>query len=274
MRHAEGGTTRTRPPGRASAGFSLVELLVTITLAGILFMALTPLFVSILKNTSTNERRVIATNLAQARFERVRMLAYADITNANLTSSTFAMGAFNPSFTAAHGGAPYTVTMSCSPTANPTAPSKTVWVTVTRTNDNFSTTAKTVVMNPTPVSTSSTSGPGGGTGPFSLTVAFKNSSEVVPLTSPTPRGVYIVQKIMNTSLPTPTPTATVTISPTKVPAASPTNSTISWTGLPGGMTYLYIVYCNSTMWSDTLQTPAFHMFSNGWVKFDTNPGGS
>jgi len=274
MRHAGGGTPRARTPGRASAGFSLIELLVTITLAGILFMALTPLFVSILKNTSTNERRVIATNLAQARLERVRMLAYADITNANLNSTTFAAGQFNPSFTAAHGGAPYTITTSCSPTANPTAAYKTVWVTVTRTNDNFSTTAKTVVMNPAAVQVSSTSGPGGGSGPFSLTVAFKNSSEIVPLTHATPRGVYVVQQIMNTSLPTPSPTATVTISPTQVPAASPTNSTINWTNLPGGMGYLYIVYCNSTMWSDTLQTPAFHMFSNGWVKFDTNPGGS
>ncbi|HUK78896.1 MAG TPA: type II secretion system protein, partial [Thermoleophilia bacterium] len=272
MRHAEGVTTRARTPGRASAGFSLVELLVTITLAGILFMALTPLFVSILKNTSTNERRVIATNLAQARLERVRMIAYADITNANLTSSTFAAGAFNPSFTAAHGGAPYTITMSCSPTANPTAAYKTVWVTITRGNDNFKTTSKTVVMNPAAVQVSSTSGPGGGSGPFSLTVAFKNSSEVVPMTSPTPRGVYIVQKIMNTALPTPTPTATVTISPTQAPAASPTNSTINWTNLPGGSGYLYIVYCNSKMWtSSVLQTPPFHMFSNGWVKFDTNP---
>lgn len=268
MRHAEGGTTRARTPGRASAGFSLVELLVTITLAGILFMALTPLFVSILKNTSTNERRVIATNLAQARLERVRSLAYADITNTNLNSSTFAAGQFNTSFTAAHGGAPYTITTSCSPTADPTTAYKTVWVTVTRANDNFATTAKTVVMNPAAVMVSSTSGPGGGSGPFSLTVAFKNSAEVKS------SGVYIVQKIMNSATPTPQPTATVTISPTKSPAASPTNSTVSWTNLPGGSTYLYIVYCNSTMWSDILQTPAFHMFSNGWVKFDTNPGGS
>ena len=148
MRHAEGGTTRTSAPGRAGAGFSLVELLVTVTLAGIIFLAMTPLFVSILKSTSTNERRVIATNLAQARLERARMLAYADITTANLTSSTFAAGQFNPSFTAAHGGAPYTITMSVttpSPTTTPTptiAPYKTVYVTVTRAGDNFSTTAR------------------------------------------------------------------------------------------------------------------------------------
>jgi len=37
---------------------------------------------------------------------------------------------------------------------------------------------------------------------------------------------------------------------------------------------MYTVYCNSVDWSGALYTPNFHMLSNGWVKFDTNPGGS
>ena len=73
-------------------GFSLVELLVTVLLAGIIFLAMTPMFVGVLKGTSTNSRRVIATNIAQAQLEKIRVLAaspssYANITNANLNSS-------------------------------------------------------------------------------------------------------------------------------------------------------------------------------------------
>ena len=77
---------------RGNGGFSLVELLVTVVLAGIIFLAMVPLFVSVLKKTSTDTRRVVATNLAQARVERAKMLAYADITQDNLNSTTFAAG--------------------------------------------------------------------------------------------------------------------------------------------------------------------------------------
>ncbi len=41
------------------------------------------------------------------------------------------------------------------------------------------------------------------------------------------------------------------------------------------MSYLYTVYCNSVDSVAALeQSPAFHLLSNGWIKFDTNPGGS
>ncbi|HUK76015.1 MAG TPA: prepilin-type N-terminal cleavage/methylation domain-containing protein [Thermoleophilia bacterium] len=271
MRHAEGVTTRARTPGQASAGFSLIELLVTVTLAGIIFLAMTPFFVSVLKTTSSNERRVIATNLAQARVERVRMLAFADITQNNLNSSTFAAGQFNPSFTAVHGGAPYTITTTVTtptPTASPAY--KTVVVSVSRPGDNFTTTAKTVVMNPAAITATSTSGGSGGTGPYSITVAFKSSAEV------TSKGCVLIQYAMNQSAtPTPIPTATVTISPTLHPAASPTNSTVQWTGLTGGMGYLYTVttYCTSSA-TPTETCQPFNLLSNWWMKFDTNPGGS
>ena len=114
---------------------------------------------------------------------------------------------------------------------------------------------------------STTSGPTGGNGPFSLTVAFKNYTEV------SSAGCYVVY--VNTS---PTPNVTATATPTKqVPSASAT--TCTWTNLPGGMNYLYTVYCNSSSSSLSFcngleQTPQFHLLSNGWVKFDTNPGGS
>ena len=262
--------------GGASAhatGFSLIELLVTVVLAGIVFLAMVPLFVSALKTTSTNSRRVIATNVAQARIEKIRMLGasmgsttgptgFAAITSANMNSSTFDGGLFAGSYTPAGGGSAYTINTTVSTDAT-TAPYKTVTVTVTRAADNFQTKVSTVVQNPTAVTTSSTSGPGGGSGPFSLTVAFKNYTEV------TSAGVTVVY--VNSS---PTPKVTTTATPTKqVPSASST--TVTWTNLPGGPNYLYTVTCHNTSSASPTETaPVFHLFSNGWIKFDTNPGGS
>ena len=118
---------------RRNGGFSLVELLVTILLAGIIFLAMVPLFVSGLKTTSTNTRRIIATNIAQARIESMRMLNWNDITQANLNSNTFADGQFATTYTPPAGGNPYTITTSVSPSASPSPmPSyKVVTVTVT-----------------------------------------------------------------------------------------------------------------------------------------------
>ena len=264
---------------RGGRGFSLIELLVTIVLAGIIFLAMVPLFASGLKTTSTNTRRVVATNIAQARLETIKLLAasmapspspysttattgYSAVTNANLTSGTWNAALLPTTYTPPAGGQPYNITYSVSPTANPTPAAKTVTVTVSRSTDNFKTTVSTVIQNPMAVTTSSTSGPTGGNGPYSLTVAFKNYTEV------SSAGVYVVY--VNTS---PTPNVTTTATPTKqVPSASAT--TCTWTNLPGGMNYLYTVYCNSVDWSGALYTPNFHMLSNGWVKFDTNPGGS
>ncbi len=64
------------------AGFSMVELLFTVVLAGIIFAAMVPFFANALKRTSGDELRVDATNIAQDRIEQVRLLPYVDITSA------------------------------------------------------------------------------------------------------------------------------------------------------------------------------------------------
>jgi Tfp pilus assembly protein PilV len=244
----------------------MVELLVTVLLAGIIFLAMTPMFVSVLKGTSTNSRRVIATNIAQAQLEKIRTLAaspssYANITNSNLNSSSWNPSLITTTYTPPAGGQPYNISTTVSTDAS-TAPYKTVTVSVSRPNDGFTTSVSTVIQNPNPITTSSTSGPTGGNGPFSLTVAFKNYTEV------SSAGVYVVY--VNT---VPTPNVTTTAAPLKqIPSSSAT--TCTWTNLPGGMNYMYTVYCNSVDWSGALYTPNFHMLSNGWVKFDTDPGGS
>ena len=259
------------PLRSGKAGFSLVELMITVVVAAIVFAAMAPLFANALKTTSRDNRRVIATNIAQARIEKVRMLAnttyYKDIKTTNLNSSTYAGGLFATSFTPAHGGAPYTITTTVTPTDNPTAAYKTVTVTVSRASDGFQTKSSTIIMNPAAVTTTWTSGgSGGSSGPFSITVSFKNSADA------TSGGVFVTQYAMNTSAsPVATPTATLIISPTKYPSASPTNSTVTWTNLTGGMNYEYTVTCRSLYGTFTTYPPQ-HLLSNWPIKFDTHPG--
>lgn len=64
-----------RASGR-QAGFSFVELLVTIIIAGIAFVALVPVFVSAQQKGGQAERRTAAINLAQDRLERLRQLPW------------------------------------------------------------------------------------------------------------------------------------------------------------------------------------------------------
>ena len=69
---------------RDARGFSMVELLVTIVIAGIAFAALVPVFVQAEQKTSADNMRNLALNLAQDKIERVRSLSYSVITAANL----------------------------------------------------------------------------------------------------------------------------------------------------------------------------------------------
>jgi prepilin-type N-terminal cleavage/methylation domain-containing protein len=278
MRHVRGkrGEATERHGAR---GFSLVELLVTVLLAGIIFLAMVPLFVNVLKRTSADTRRVVATNVAQARVESLRLLAstlgptptsitepigYAAITTANLNSPGFASGLFATSFPAAHGGPPYQVSYTVTPDANATAASKVITVTVSRPGvDSFNTTVKTTIKNPNAIVATSTSGPGDPLSPHSLRVSFKNWTEVKKV-----QVVYV-----NSG---PTPAVTTTATPlTQQPSSGAT--TCVWTNLPGGPNYLYTVTCtpqSPSSWGSPLVGESFHLFSDGFMKFDTNPGGS
>jgi type II secretory pathway pseudopilin PulG len=72
-----------------AGGFSFVELLVTIIIAGIAFAAMVPLFVQAQGQNSADQARNIALQVAQDKIERVRQLGYDQITQANLDSSTY-----------------------------------------------------------------------------------------------------------------------------------------------------------------------------------------
>jgi len=77
---------RTR---HAARGFSMVELLVTIIIAGIVFAAMVPLFTTILGKNAEDNLRNIAAFLAQDKMERLRQLDFMETTNANLANPAF-----------------------------------------------------------------------------------------------------------------------------------------------------------------------------------------
>lgn len=110
---------------RSAAGLSLVELLVTVVLAGIVFAAMVPMFLLAQETNAGDNMRTTALQLAQDRIEKIRQLDYdeiaADAANPdllpNLYSTTFGGGQFGPTFVAESGGSSktfhidYTVTL-------------------------------------------------------------------------------------------------------------------------------------------------------------------
>jgi prepilin-type N-terminal cleavage/methylation domain-containing protein len=80
-------------------GYSLVELLVTIIIAGIAFAAMVPMFVGAQQKNASDNLRNICTQLAQDKVEKVRQLGYDSITAANLGTSSFAGGQFGSTWT-------------------------------------------------------------------------------------------------------------------------------------------------------------------------------
>ena len=247
-------------------GFSMVELLVTMVLAGIIFAAMVPLFASALNKTLGYNFRVTSTNIAQDRLEKVRQLPYTEIvadsahptTLPNLYNPAFAGGQFVTTYYPVGSSKAYTIAYTVD-----TYPSyKKVIVTVdwSGSGPNYTTTMKTIVMDPAAVSATSTANPyPTPTTGYTLTVSFKDATQVI---SP---GVAVSYKIGTTTY-HPAPTVAQTF-----PFPSKT-FTVTWTGLPGGRNIPYTVTCHSSYITST--APIFHLLTNGWIKFDTHPGGS
>lgn len=84
-------------------GFSFVELLVTIVIAGIAFTAMVPMFVQAQEKNSADLFRSVSRSIAQAKIEKIRALDYAAITQPNLTSNTDVGGSFGATQTFSSG---------------------------------------------------------------------------------------------------------------------------------------------------------------------------
>lgn len=264
--------TRAQASSGPQRGFSMVELLVTIVLAGIIFAAMVPLFATALKRTSADNERNDAQTIAVDRIEQVRLLNYADITAANLNyapspaANPFGDGRFGPAYTLT-GGAVYDIHYDVTALGNK---SETVTVTVTGrgANGSYPTKMTTVVNNPAP-NVASTSIDSGSNPPaviehLSITASFKNWTQVVQNSA---KGVYWVRTAAD---------GTTLTSSHLWPTIS-TSPTVQWTELTGGTSYTYKVYCYSSMWNGgntPFESPPFHLLKSARLKFDTNPGGS
>jgi prepilin-type N-terminal cleavage/methylation domain-containing protein len=257
-------SARLSPSAR---GFSMIELLVTIVIAAVVFAAMVPFFANALKASSRDQDRNVAANIAVDRIEQVRLLDYFSVTQSNLTApptpvASFGDGKFGTSYPVA-GGASYRVSYSVSPSASPSAARKSVTVSVSKPGGSYTTTMNTILKNSDPVvstnvSTAPTPSPTI-TG-LSITVSFKDWSDV----SGSGYGVWVVR-----ASGTPTPTSTITISPTRKPASSATPYVV-WTGLTGGTDFTYTVTCHGENVDST--SPKFHLLKDAHLKFDTDPG--
>ncbi len=94
----------TQRHGGRAAGFSFVELLITIVIAGIAFAALVPVFVGAQKASSGDLVRNAALQLAQDKLEKIRGLDYDLIEQAALTNNTVPNSMFGTDVTWATGG--------------------------------------------------------------------------------------------------------------------------------------------------------------------------
>jgi prepilin-type N-terminal cleavage/methylation domain-containing protein len=264
---------------RSHGGFSMVELLVTIVLAGIIFTAMVPFFVNALSQTSKDARRNDAEIIAQDRIEQARLLPYADLEPtdpdnplANYLQNPAAFTAANPGKTLGDNrfGATYTPlgqrAYQTQYQIYPQADSEKIVVMVTPPKGaSFS--ASTVVKDPAPNIVSEESGGSSDDVPttnLTIVVSFKNWSEVVANSS---KGVFYTCTA---------PDGSVTTSTHKWPTS--TSHTVTFTGLTGGTGYWYTVTVYSSTWqggNTPMVCARFHCLSQPTPKwFDTHPGGS
>jgi len=255
---------------RATRGFSLVELLVTIVLAGIVFAAMVPVFASALKKTTGDNLRVTAANIAQDRIEKIRQLPYADIVAnsasptamPNLYNTAFPTpepGIFNPSYTPVGSSKTYYIDYSVA--TYPTYKDITVSVHWQGSAPNYLTQMDTIVMDPSAMSVYSTSNPyPQPSNGYTLTLDFKDARQLVP---PYVKVTYVQAGVTKTATPSPA-------APFPLPAKT---STVTYYGLPGGTNILYTMLFYSQY--VTGGGPSFHMLGNYYLPdIDTHPGGS
>ncbi len=254
---------------RSPQGFSFVELLVTIVLAGIIFAAMVPVFAGALKKSAADGFRVTATNIAQDRIEQIRLLNYEVVTSSpdNLNhppTSDFGDGRFGHTYALAGSSRPYYIDY----VVGEQTKHKKVTVQVKWSDSDYVTTMNTIIVDPADEEIVTSSGnpaptntPLPSMGPFKITVSFKNWTYVYQSSSgKTPKGVTLKRTA---------PSAGQVQAILYPSAGSPK---VSWTGVPGGTDITYTVTCATS--NGTFTTPPFHLLSDTPIHFDTNPGGS
>ncbi|HTX67857.1 MAG TPA: type II secretion system protein [Thermoleophilia bacterium] len=265
--HSRHLAARCRASGRRSPrGFTMIELLVSVVIAAIVFAAMIPFFANALSRTSEDEIRVDANSIAQDRIEQIRLLSFSDILQSKLntppaTPSPFGDGRFGPSYTLYGEVRPYSVHYYVTPTPDATSLEKYVEVTVSRADSNYIMSAHTIVKDPEAGTSSVTDAEPTN---LTLTVYFDTYQYVV---SP---GVTLQRVQTNV-----TPNVTTSPTPDSPPGAIPnaTYPTVKFSNLTGGPNYTYTVSCKSSKATYVMVAPPFRLWSTGTLKFDTYPGG-
>lgn len=253
---------RQRCPRGSARGFSMVELLVTIVLAGIIFAAMVPMFANALKATTRDNFRATATNIAQDRIEKIRALNYADITATNLNDPTFADGQLGGTFTPTGSTKSYTIGYYF---VDEQPKYKTIEVTVSwSTAANDSLTMQTVVMDPTPVITGSTPTPSTTPAPHSTTGTNYQLMVSVTDNTVTSAGVTVVRTDV---------TPKVTPPPAKQIPNTTNGLSVTWSNLIGGPDVIYrvTVYFQVPGHSAESKYTDVNLFDSMPIFFDTNP---
>ena len=229
--------------GGFARGFSMVELLVTIVLAGIIFAAMVPLFVNAMKTTSGDKNRITATNLAQDRLEKIRLLAangqYGDISSSDstkLSSSSFANGQFGP--TASVNGKAYQISYDVTPYTSTTPNYKNVVVTVAWSGGQAPVTASTIVTDPTVLTYSSGSGSPTPTPSPSSTTGYYTLTVTVTAADCTSAGVTVTRTDCTPNV--------LQVPNVQIPTAA-NGLQVAWTGLAGGPNIIYHVIVHFTL---------------------------
>ena len=75
---------------KPQSGLTLVELLVTIVIAGIAFAALVPVFVNAMQASAGDNARTVALGIAQQKLETIRGLRYDQVDSSNFDNGIFA----------------------------------------------------------------------------------------------------------------------------------------------------------------------------------------
>jgi len=260
---------------RDERGFSFVELLVTIVLAGIIFAAMVPVFVSAQKASSGDRARNIASNVAQDRIEKIRLLGFDQIvadennptTVPNLYNgaAAFAGGQFGGTYAPPGSTKPYQIDYTVENVPSTGAVNyKRVSVTVTWTappSPVAPVTMQTIVMNPAATSNSSSPSP-----------SPSPSSTPTPTPTPTPGSFKLTVMVNADTVTTDGVTVVRTdVTPnTAMPPASqiPTTTVpVYWTGLPAGK---YLVTCNYHKGRDKQRQETVTLGPDYSLTFDIN----
>ena len=250
----------------AARGFSMVELLVTVILAGIIFAAMVPVFASALKKTSQDNFRVTATNIAQDRIEKIRMLDFLDITTDNLNDPAFADNEFGTSFVTVSGKSYNVESILVVDPVSPSPKYKTVKVKVSwGAGASDITAVGTVVMNPEPGTVGSSPTPTAIPSPGSTTGT--NYTLVVSVTDDDVDHSYGVRVVRTDISPNTIPPPTM-----QIPDAT-SGLTCSWTNLIGGPDVHYLITIKFTPpdHSSLTLTKDVPLIDSTSVYFDTNP---